>query len=54
MSNWVSVPREVKAVPPVADSLAIIKAFEDKHEASLRAASIAHIRWSMDEILSTL
>lgn len=50
---WVSIPREIKAMPPVADSLAIIKAFEDKNEASLRAASIAHIRWSMDEILST-
>ena len=50
---WLSIPREVKPMPPSADSLAIIKAFENKDEATLRAASIAHIRWSMDEILRT-
>ena len=50
---WLSIPPEIKPMPPSADSLAMIRALEDKNEATLRAASIAHIRWSMDEILST-
>jgi len=50
---WVSIPREIKPQPFFAETLKIIRAIKAKDEVRLRAASAAHIKKSVDEIMST-
>jgi len=50
---WLSIPREIQPQSFFAETLEIIQAIEAKDEARLRAASAAHIKKSVDEIMST-
>jgi len=50
---WLSIPREIEPQSFFADTLEIIRAIMAKDEARLRAASAAHIKKSVDEIMST-
>jgi DNA-binding GntR family transcriptional regulator len=50
---WLSIPREIGRQSFFAETLEIIRAIEAKDEARLRAASAAHIKKSVDEIMST-
>lgn len=50
---WLSIPREIGRQSFFAETLEIIRAIETKDEARLRAASGAHIKKSVDEIMST-
>ena len=50
---WLSIPHEIEPQSFFAETLEIIRAIEAKDEARLRAASAAHIKKSVDEIMST-
>ncbi len=50
---WLSIPREIEPGSFFADTLEIIRAVVEKDEARLRAASIAHIKKSVDAIMNT-
>jgi DNA-binding GntR family transcriptional regulator len=50
---WLSIPREIERQSFFAETLEIIRAIKTKDEARLRAASAAHIKKSVDEIMST-
>jgi DNA-binding GntR family transcriptional regulator len=50
---WLSIPREIERQSFFAETLEIIRAIETKDKARLRAASDAHIKKSVDEIMST-
>lgn len=50
---WLSIPREIELQSFFSDTLEIIRAVMAKDEARLRAASAAHIKKSVDEIMST-
>jgi DNA-binding GntR family transcriptional regulator len=50
---WLSIPREIGRQSFFAETLKMIGAIKAKDEAGLRAASAAHIKKSVDEIMST-
>ncbi len=50
---WLSIPREINPKSFFAETLEIIRAIKAKDEARLRAAGAAHIKKSVDEIMST-
>jgi len=50
---WLSIPREIERQSFFAETLEIIRAVMAKDEARLRAASAAHIKKSVDEIMTT-
>jgi GntR family transcriptional regulator, rspAB operon transcriptional repressor len=49
---WLSGPQEIKKAALFDDTLAMIKAMESKDEISLRASTAAHIKLSLDKIMS--
>ena len=49
---WLSGPQEIKKESLFNDTLEIIKALENKDELSLRASTTAHIKASLEKILS--
>jgi DNA-binding GntR family transcriptional regulator len=49
---WLSGPQEIKKETLFNDTLEMIKAFENKDELSLRAATAAHIKASLEKIMS--
>lgn len=50
---WLAIPHEIEPQSFFSDTLEIIRAIKTKEEARLRAASEAHIKKSVDEIMST-
>ena len=50
---WLSIPREIERQSFFAETLEIIRAIKTKDEPRLRASSAAHIKKSVDEIMST-
>ena len=50
---WMSIPREIEPQSFFADTLEIIQAIKEKDEVGLRAASAAHIKKSVNEIMRT-
>jgi DNA-binding GntR family transcriptional regulator len=50
---WLFVPREIEPQSFFAETLEIIRAIEAKDEVKLRAASVGHIKRSVDEIMGT-
>ena len=50
---WLSIPREIEPQSFFAETLEMIRAIEERNEVSLRAASDAHIKKSVDQIMST-
>ena len=48
---WLSIPREIEPQSFFVETLEIIKAIEAKNDVRLRAASIKHIKNSVDEIM---
>lgn len=48
---WLSIPREIEAQSFFSETLEIIKAVEVKDDVRLRAASVNHIKNSVDEIM---
>lgn len=50
---WLSISHEIEPQLFFTDTLEIIRAIKAKDEARLRAASAAHIKKSVDEIMST-
>ena len=48
---WLAGPQEIKKETLFNDTLEIIKAIENKDEISLRAATAAHIKVSLDKIM---
>jgi DNA-binding GntR family transcriptional regulator len=49
---WLSGPQEIKKEILFNDTLEMIKAFENKDELSLQAATAAHIKASLEKIMS--
>ena len=49
---WLSGPQEIKKESLFNDTLEMIKAFENKDELSLRASTTAHIKASLEKIMS--
>jgi DNA-binding GntR family transcriptional regulator len=50
---WLSIPREIEAQSFFSETLEIIEAVKAKDDVRLRAASINHIKNSVDEIMGT-
>jgi DNA-binding GntR family transcriptional regulator len=50
---WLAIQREIEPQSFFAETLEIIRAIEAKDEARLRAASAAHIKRSVDQIMGT-
>jgi DNA-binding GntR family transcriptional regulator len=51
---WLAGPQEINKETLFNDTLAIIRAIENKDEISLRAATAAHIKVSLDKIMGIL
>jgi DNA-binding GntR family transcriptional regulator len=49
---WLSGPQEIKKESLFNDTLEMIKALENKDELSLRASTAAHIKASLEKIMS--
>jgi DNA-binding GntR family transcriptional regulator len=50
---WLSIPREIEPQSFFAETLEMIRSIEERNEVSLRSASDAHIKKSVDQIMST-
>jgi DNA-binding GntR family transcriptional regulator len=50
---WLAIPREIKPQSFFAETREIIQAIKARDEVKLRAASVEHIKRSLDEIMGT-